>query len=99
MADAWLVGINADKFVSLSQEQQDAITKAGEEVQQWNVDYMAAEDEKALQFLLDNGMEYNELSDENKNKFVEISKGLYPTFKQLVANDELFDATTSFCNK
>ena len=60
-ADAWLVGINSNLFKSLSKEQQDAINKAGEEVQKWNVDFMEKEDEKALQTLLDNGMEYNEL--------------------------------------
>lgn len=70
MADAWLVGINSNLFKSLSKEQQDAINKAGEEVQKWNVDFMEKEDEKALQTLLDNGMEYNELSAENRENLL-----------------------------
>lgn len=99
MADAWLVGINSNLFKSLSKEQQDAINKAGEEVQKWNVDFMEKEDEKALQTLLDNGMEYNELSAENREKFVEVSKSCYGKFKELINDDELFDKTAEFCGK
>ena len=99
MADAWLVGINSNLLKSLSKEQQDAINKAGEEVQKWNVDFMEKEDEKALQTLLDNGMEYNELSAENREKFVEVSKSCYGKFKELINDDELFDKTAEFCGK
>lgn len=99
MADAWLVGINSKKFESLSENQQAAIEKAGEEVQQWNVDFMEKEDEVALQTLLDNGMEYNDITEENRAKFVEVSQGCYDKFKELIEDDELFDATAEFCNK
>ena len=51
MADAWLVGINSKLYDSLSDKQQEAITKAGEEVQQWNVEFMEKEDQKALDTL------------------------------------------------
>ena len=44
-------------------------------------------------------MEYNELTEEGFNQFVEISQSLYPTFKTLVENDELFDTTVEFCGK
>ena len=99
MADAWLVGYNTAKFDKLSEEQQNAIRKAGEEVQQWNVDFMATEDETALKTLLDNGMEYNEVSAEDRAKFVEISKSCYGTFKELIEDDDLFNATAKFCGK
>lgn len=99
MADAWLVGINSKKFDTLDVTQQDAIKKAGQEVQQWNVDFMASQDEVALQSLLDDGMEFNEISEESHQSFVDISRSLYPKFKELVQNDELFDATSKFCGK
>lgn len=99
MADAWLVGMNEKLFSSLSENQQAAILKAGQEVQQWNVDFMDKENETALQTLLDNGMEYNDITDEGRAAFVEISKSCYPTFKELIADDELFDATAEFCGK
>ena len=60
---------------------------------------MEKEDEKALQTLLDNGMEYNELSDENREKFIEVSKSCYGKFKELINDDELFDKTAEFCGK
>lgn len=99
MADAWLVGINSSLFEGLSETQQDAIKKAGEEVQQWNVDFMAEEDEVALQTLLDNGMEYNDITEEGRQAFVEVSQSCYDKFKELIEDDELFDATVEFCGK
>lgn len=99
MADAWLVGINSKLYEGLTDVQKEAITKAGEEVQQWNVDFMAAEDETALQTLLDNGMEYNELTEEEHQAFVEVSKSCYDAFRELIQDDALFDATVEFCGK
>lgn len=99
MADAWLVGINSKLFDSLSEKQQEAITKAGEEVQSWNVDFMEEEDQKALDTLLENGMEYNEITDEARQEFVEVSQSCYDKFRELIEDDELFDATVEFCGK
>lgn len=99
MADAWLVGINSKLFDSLSTKQQEAITKAGDEVQQWNVDFMEKEDSKALQTLLDNGMEYNDITGEGRQAFVEASQACYDKFRELIKDDELFDATAEFCGK
>lgn len=99
MADAWVVGMNNALFESLSANQQEAVLKAGEEVQQWNVEFMATEDEAALQVLLDNGMEYNEITEEGRQQFVEISQSCYDKFKELIADDELFEATAEFCGK
>lgn len=44
-------------------------------------------------------MEYNELSAENREKFVEVSKSCYGKFKELINDDELFDKTAEFCGK
>lgn len=99
MADAWLVGINSKLFEGLSEEQQNAITKAGAEVQQWNVEFMEKEDETALQTLLENGMEYNDITEEGRQAFIEASQSRYDKFKELIEDDELFDATVEFCGK
>lgn len=99
MADAWLVGMNSALFDSLSANQQEAITKAGQEVQQWNVEFMDKENETALQTLIDNGMEYNDITDEGHDAFVAVSQSCYPKFKELISDDELFDATAKFCGK
>lgn len=99
IADAWVVGMNTTKLSGLSEEQQNALRQAAEECQQWYVDYQDEKDSEMLQLLIDNGMEYNELTEEGKAEFVEISQSLYPTFKALVENDELFDTTVEFCGK
>ena len=99
IADAWVVGMNTAKLSGLSENQQNALRQAAEECQQWYVDYQASTDADMLKLLTDNGMEYNELTEDGFNQFVEVSKGLYPTFRELVADDELFDATIEFCGK
>lgn len=99
IADAWVVGINTKKFEALTDEQKAAIKKAAEECQQWYVDFQAQKDGEMLKLLTDHGMEYNELTDDGFKQFVEVSKGLYPKFKELVKDDKLFDATVKFCGK
>lgn len=99
IADAWVVGMNTKKLTGLSENQQEALKKAAEECQQWYVDYQSEKDTEMLQLLTDHGMEYNELTEEGLKQFVETSQNLYPKFKELVADDTLFDETTKFCGK
>ncbi len=99
MADAWVVGINKAFMEGLDETQQDAINKAAAEVQQWNVDYMAMQDQVALQTLTDNGMEANEITDEARAAFIEKSQECYDKFKELIQNDEMFDATAAFTGR
>lgn len=99
MADAWLVGMNSSLFDGLSDNQKEAIKKAGEEVQQWNVDFMDEQDAVALDTLLENGMEYNDITEEGRQEFIELSKSCYDGFKKLIEDDELFNATAEFCGK
>ena len=77
----------------------EALKQAAEECQQWYVDYQAEKDGEMLKLLTDNGMEYNELPEDGFQEFVSISQSLYPKFKEMVKNDELFDATVAFCGK
>ena len=99
MADAWVVGINSKVFDGLTDEQKAAIEKAGEEVQQWNVDMMAEQDQVALKTLTDNGMESNDLTEDAINAFIEISQSCYDKFKELIQDDDLFNATAEFTGR
>ncbi|MGE9993451.1 DctP family TRAP transporter solute-binding subunit [Peptoniphilaceae bacterium SGI.137] len=99
MADAWVVGMNLELFNSLSKEQQEAVTKAAEEVQGWNVDMMAERDGSALKELEEKGMQSNDLTPEAAKDFVEASKKLFPKFKELIKDDSLFDATAKFTGR
>ncbi len=90
MADGWIVGFNQEKFNKLSSEQQELLIKISKEMQQWKLDYDNEQDEKIIQELADKGMEMNTISEENREKFIEVSKGLYDKFAELVKNDEFF---------
>ena len=99
MADAWVVGINTKFFKGLSEKEQKALERAGEEVQEWNVKMMAENDKKAVQTLLENGMEANEISPAARQQFVEISKSCYEKFKLLIRDDKLFEDTARFTGR
>lgn len=99
MADAWVVGINSRVFKGLDDTQRAAIEKAGAEVQQWNVDMMAREDQVALKTLTDNGMVQNAVSPEAMKKFIEVSKSCYEKFRELIKDNKLFDATAAFTGR
>ena len=99
MADAWVVGINSRVFKGLDDKQRAAIEKAGAEVQQWNVDMMAREDQTALKTLTDNGMVSNPVSPEAMKKFIEVSKSCYGKFRELIKDNKLFDATAAFTGR
>ena len=99
MADAWVVGINSRVFKGLDEKQRAAIEKAGAEVQQWNVDMMAREDQVALKTLTDNGMVSNPVSPESMKKFIEVSKSCYEKFRELIKDNKLFDATAEFTGR
>lgn len=99
IADAWVVGMNTNRLKGLSDSQQEALSKAAGEMQQWYVDYQAENDGKMLDLLKEHGMEVNEVGPDGMAKFVEISQSLYPEFRKIVKNDALFDATAKFCGK
>lgn len=99
IADAWVVGMNTNRLKGLSDSQQEALSRAAGEMQQWYVDYQAENDGKMLDLLKEHGMEVNEVGPDGMAKFVEISQSLYPEFRKIVKNDALFDATAKFCGK
>ncbi|MFD1780222.1 DctP family TRAP transporter solute-binding subunit [Fredinandcohnia salidurans] len=99
MADGWVVGINQEKFDSLTDEQQKILTEASKEIQGWALDYDNKEAETAIEFLEGEGVKINELTSEQQQLFVEISKKAYPTFKELVKDDEFFAKVLEFVGK
>lgn len=99
MADAWVVGMNLNLYEELSDKQKEAIEKAGDEIQGWNVEMMEEKNDQALKELLDKGMESNELDADSLNGFIEASKKLYPEFRKLIKDDELFDKTIEFTGR
>lgn len=99
MAEGWLVGINQKKFDSLTEEQKQILLDASEEIQSWKTDEEVANAEEIISSLKSEGMEVNELTPEQQEAFVEISKQAYPTFKELIKDDEFFDEVLEFVGK
>jgi TRAP-type C4-dicarboxylate transport system substrate-binding protein len=96
IGEAWVVGMNPDKFASLSEDMQQLILDTAQEMQQWKKDYDEATDQADVDFMVEQGMEYNELDEEGFAAFQEVSKSLYDDFKGIVNNEELWDATIAF---
>ena len=65
-------------------------------MQQWKKEYDEKTDQEDVDFMIEKGMEYNELDDEAFAAFQEVSKSLYPKFQEIVNNQELWDATIAF---
>ncbi len=99
MADAWVAGINKAKFEKLPADQQKVLLDAAKDLQSWKVKYDKDSDNAALETLKSKGMIANELTSQQQDKFVAISKKLYPTFGALVKDDGFFKATLKFVGK
>jgi tripartite ATP-independent transporter DctP family solute receptor len=96
VSEAWVVGMNPKKFESLSEEMQTLIVETAQEMQQWKKDYDEATDQADIDFMIEKGMEYNELDEEGLAAFKEVSESLYPQFQEIVDNADLWDATIAF---
>lgn len=90
MADGWLVGMNQEKFNNLTDEQKQMITDSVNEIQGWISDYDEKESKTAIELMKKEGVKVNELTSEQQQQFVEVSKQVYPTFKGLVKDDQFF---------
>jgi TRAP-type transport system periplasmic protein len=99
MADGWVVGINQAKFDKLTEEQQKILADASKEIQGWALDYDTKEAKTAIEFLEEEGVKVNELTKEQQQLFVEVSKKAYPTFKALVKDDDFFGKILEFVGK
>lgn len=96
IGEAWVVGMNPDKFASLSEDMQKLITDTAQEMQDWKKNYDNDTDQADIDFMIEQGMEYNELDEEGFAAFQEVSKSLYPKFQEIVNNDDLWEATLAF---
>ena len=99
MADGWVVGINSAKFGGLSAALQKAVKDAAVETQKWKVDTDGAAASKDIDFLKSKGMKVNELTAQQQQQFVDVAKGLYPVFAELVKDQAFFKKTLHFVGK
>jgi TRAP-type transport system periplasmic protein len=99
MADAWVLGISKTAFGKLSQDQQKLLADVSNVLQTWKVNYDKEQDTAALKTLESKNMVSNSLTPEQQSKFIEVSKQLYPKFKELVKDDTFFNSTLKFVGK
>lgn len=99
MADGWILGMNQGKFDQLNDEQKELLQEASKETQSWKLEQDNKNFDSIVNELKENGMKVNELSSDQKEAFVEISKDAYPAFKETVENDEFFQSVLEFTGK
>lgn len=99
MAEAWLVGMNQEKFNELTEEQQEILLEASQEIQTWNAEEEKAEAEEKIDLLEEEGMQVNVLTEEQQEEFIENSKEIYPVFKEIIEDEAFFDEVLEFVGK
>lgn len=96
IGEAWVCGMNPDKFASLPADLQELVATTAQEIQTWKYEYDKATDQACIDGMIEKGMEYNELDQAGFDAFQEVSKSLYPEFQKIVNNDDLWNATLEF---
>lgn len=96
IADAWVLGMNPARYERLSDAFKTALNEAAKETEAWKAENDAADIEKSLATLKANGMEVNELTDDQRKAFVDVAAGLEAKFSALVKDQSFFDRTRAF---
>ncbi|WP_276122498.1 DctP family TRAP transporter solute-binding subunit [Pararhizobium qamdonense] len=96
IADAWVLGMNPARYDGLSDAFKAALNDAAMETEAWKAENDAADIEKSIATLKANGMEVNELTDDQRKAFVDVAAGLEEKFSALVKDQSFFDRTRAF---
>jgi len=96
IADAWVLGMNPARYDGLSDAFKAALNDAAKETEAWKAENDAADIEKSIATLKANGMEVNELTDDQRKAFVDVAAGLEEKFSALVKDQSFFDRTRAF---
>lgn len=96
IADAWVLGMNPARHAGLSDAFKAALDAAAKETEAWKADNDAADIAQSIATLKANGMEVNELTDEQRKAFVDVAAGLADKFSALVKDKSFFDRTRAF---
>lgn len=96
IADAWVLGMNPARYSGLSEAFKTALNDAAKETEAWKTANDAADIEKSLATLKSNGMEVNELTEDQRKAFVDVAGGLSDKFSALIKDPSFFERTRSF---
>ena len=96
IADAWVLGMNPARYDGLSDAFKAALNDAAKETEAWKAENDNGDIAKSIATLKANGMEVNELTDEQRKAFVDVAAGLSDKFSALVKDQSFFDRTRTF---
>ncbi|MCI9867670.1 DctP family TRAP transporter solute-binding subunit [Rhizobium skierniewicense] len=96
IADAWVLGMNPARYDGLSDAFKAALNDAAKETEAWKAENDNGDIAKSIATLKANGMEVNELTDEQRKAFVDVAAGLSEKFSALVKDQSFFDRTRTF---
>ncbi|UHS64439.1 DctP family TRAP transporter solute-binding subunit (plasmid) [Agrobacterium vaccinii] len=96
IADAWVLGMNPARYEGLSDALKAALNDAAKETEAWKAENDNADIAKSIATLKANGVEVNELTDEQRKAFVDVAAGLSDKFSALVKDQSFFDRTHTF---
>ncbi|WP_311272967.1 MULTISPECIES: DctP family TRAP transporter solute-binding subunit [unclassified Rhizobium] len=96
IADAWVLGMNPARYDGLSDVFKAALNDAAKETEAWKAENDNGDIAKSIATLKANGMEVNELTDEQRKAFVDVAAGLSDKFSTLVKDQSFFDRTRTF---
>ncbi|KIQ03809.1 ABC transporter substrate-binding protein [Agrobacterium tumefaciens] len=96
IADAWVLGMNPARYDGLSDAFKAALNDAAKETEAWKAENDNGDIAKSIATLKANGMEVNELTDEQRKAFVDVAAGLSDKFSSLVKDQSFFDRTRTF---
>lgn len=96
IADAWVLGMNPARYDGLSDAFKAALNDAAKETEAWKAENDNGDIAKSIATLKANGMEVNELTDDQRKAFVDVAAGLSDKFSALVKDQSFFDRTRTF---
>lgn len=79
-------------YDSLPEDLQEAVDEAGKEFMEWQWDFYREYEQKSLDLLVENGVEINEITPENHQKFVDVTAPVYEElFEEIPEARELYE--------
>lgn len=98
IADAFVLGVHAERWESLPQETRTALSEAAEETAKFKTKYDGEQQAKIIDSLREEGMEVNEVSGEQLAEFRTLARELYSQVESEIGED-FTRATTEFVEK
>lgn len=99
IADAWVLGMNQNKWSGLSDARKKIILDCAAQAQLDKIKYDEDSGASTEAFLKSKGMETYHLTPAEHAQFVKVAKTLYPRFGELVKDEAFYNKTLQFVGK